>query len=68
MMTGICAAVGAQLLARGGREPGFVDPERAFDPDQFLAELAGRGTIQVGWRDEHVDATVGGEPPGRGGR
>ena len=52
-MTGICAAVGAQLLARhGGTRPGFVDPEEEFDPEEFLRELAGRGTIAVTWRDE----------------
>ena len=42
-MTGVCAAVGAQLLARHGRtEAGFVDPEAYYDPDEFLAELAVR--------------------------
>jgi saccharopine dehydrogenase (NAD+, L-lysine-forming) len=52
-MTGICAAVGAQLLARHGRtQAGFVDPEAYFDPDEFLAELDSRGTITVNWRDE----------------
>jgi saccharopine dehydrogenase-like NADP-dependent oxidoreductase len=52
-MTGICAAVGAQLLGRHGRSrTGFVDPEAYFDPDEFLAELAARGTIEVSWRDE----------------
>ena len=44
-MTGICAAVGAQLLGRHGRtRAGFVDPEAYFDPDEFLAELGKRGT------------------------
>ena len=42
-MTGVCAAVGAQLLARHGRtETGFVDPEAYYDPAEFLDELAGR--------------------------
>jgi saccharopine dehydrogenase-like NADP-dependent oxidoreductase len=54
-MTGICAAVGAQLLGRHGRSrTGFVDPEAYFDPDEFLAELAARGTIEVSWRDERL--------------
>jgi len=52
-MTGVCAAVGVQLLGRHGRtRAGFVDPEAYFDPDEFLAELARRGTIAVSWRDE----------------
>jgi saccharopine dehydrogenase (NAD+, L-lysine-forming) len=52
-MTGVCAAVGAQLLGRHGRtRAGFVDPEAYFDPDEFLAELAKRGTIAVTWREE----------------
>jgi lysine 6-dehydrogenase len=52
-MTGICAAVGAQLLGRRGRtEAGFVDPEAYFDPDEFLAELEQRRTIEVSWRDQ----------------
>ena len=54
-MTGICAAVGAQLLGRHGRtSPGFVDPEAYFDPDEFLAELGKRGTITVSWHDERL--------------
>jgi saccharopine dehydrogenase-like NADP-dependent oxidoreductase len=47
-MTGICAAVGAQLLARHGRgQAGFVDPEAYYDPQEFLVELERRGTISV---------------------
>lgn len=47
-MTGTCAAVGAQLLARHGRAAaGFVDPEAYFDPAEFLAELERRGTVAV---------------------
>ncbi len=47
-MTGVCAAVGAQLLGRHGRtEAGFVDPEAYYEPDEFLAELARRGTVAV---------------------
>ena len=52
-MTGICAAVGVQLLGRHGRkQPGFVDPEQYYDPEEFLAELAGRNAVQVTWKDE----------------
>jgi saccharopine dehydrogenase (NAD+, L-lysine-forming) len=52
-MTGICAAVGVQLLARHGRaEPGFVDPERYFDPDEFLGALRERNTITVSSVDD----------------
>jgi saccharopine dehydrogenase-like NADP-dependent oxidoreductase len=47
-MTGICAAVGAQLLARHGRgQAGFIDPEAYFDPQEFLVELERRGTVSV---------------------
>lgn len=47
-MTGTCAAVGAQLLGRhGSRGAGFVDPEAYYDPREFLAELAARGTVAV---------------------
>jgi saccharopine dehydrogenase (NAD+, L-lysine-forming) len=68
MMTGICAAVGAELLARGGgRAAGFVDPELAFDGDEFLGELARRGTVQVSWRDERLEEDDGAEAPGAGG-
>jgi saccharopine dehydrogenase (NAD+, L-lysine-forming) len=54
-MTGTCAAVGAQLLGRHGRtQPGFVDPEEYYDPEEFLAELERRNTVTVTWRDEHA--------------
>lgn len=54
-MTGVCAAVGAQLLARhGSRGGGFVDPEAYFDPREFLDELAGRGTVAVTWEDDDL--------------
>jgi saccharopine dehydrogenase (NAD+, L-lysine-forming) len=57
-MTGICAAVGVQLLARHGRtKAGFVDPEAYYDPDEFLAELARRQTVTVTWRDEPLGGT-----------
>jgi saccharopine dehydrogenase (NAD+, L-lysine-forming) len=54
-MTGVCAAVGAELLARGdGEAPGFVDPEAVFDPREFLAALEARGSVRVTWEDEEV--------------
>jgi saccharopine dehydrogenase-like NADP-dependent oxidoreductase len=55
-MTGVCAAVGAQLLARHGRRGvGFVDPEVYYDPTEFLAELEGRGSVRVGWTEHDVE-------------
>lgn len=49
-MTGVPAAVGAQLLARHGRTAtGFVDPEEYYDPLEFLGELERRGTVVVRW-------------------
>jgi len=58
-MTGVCAAVGVQLLGRhGSRGTGFVDPEVYFDPQEFLGELASRGTVTVTWRDEELDPSV----------
>ncbi len=54
-MTGTCAAVGAQLLARHGRTaPGFVAPEAYFDPREFLAELERRGTVTVTRREAPI--------------
>jgi saccharopine dehydrogenase-like NADP-dependent oxidoreductase len=51
-MTGIPAAVGAQLLARHGRiATGFVDPEEYYDPLEFLAELERRRAVVIE-RDE----------------
>jgi lysine 6-dehydrogenase len=55
-MTGVCAAVGAQLLARhGATARGFVDPEAYYDPNEFLAELSQRGTVEVTWEDECLE-------------
>jgi lysine 6-dehydrogenase len=52
-MTGTCAAVGAQLLARHGRRgAGFIDPEVYYDPREFLRELALRESVDVKWTDE----------------
>ena len=58
-MTGVCAAVGAQLLARHGRtEAGFIDPEAYYDPQEFLAELAVRESVVVTWRDAPADGAA----------
>jgi saccharopine dehydrogenase-like NADP-dependent oxidoreductase len=58
-MTGVTAAVGAQLLARYGRTAtGFVDPEEYYDPLEFLAELQRRGSIVV----QCDETPVAGEP------
>jgi saccharopine dehydrogenase (NAD+, L-lysine-forming) len=47
-MTGIPAAVGAELLARHGRTAtGFVDPEEYYDPFEFLAQLERRSGIEI---------------------
>lgn len=52
--TSVAAAVGAQLVARnataGGRH-GVVDPEAYFEPEEFLATLRERGTLDVRWSD-----------------
>jgi hypothetical protein len=57
-MTGVCAAVGAQLLARRGRtDVGFVDPEVYYDPGEFLAVLARRGSVEVVWSDAPAAST-----------
>lgn len=43
-MTGTPASIGVQLLARGAvTARGVLAPEAAFDPTQFIAELARRG-------------------------
>ncbi|WP_186526391.1 saccharopine dehydrogenase family protein [Leekyejoonella antrihumi] len=54
--TGICAAVGAHLLAKhgSGQQLGFVDPEVYYDPDEFIAELQKRGTLELTWSDIEV--------------
>jgi lysine 6-dehydrogenase len=47
-MTGVPAAVGAQLLARHGRKAsGFVDPEEYYDPLEFLTELERRRAVVI---------------------
>lgn len=56
--TGICAAVGAHLLAKHGSGPhsGFVDPEVYYDPHEFIVELRKRGTLELTWADTEVSA------------
>lgn len=58
--TGVCAAVGAQLLARHGTQGrvGFVDPEVYFDPFEFIAELQGKGTLELTWVDSEMQVDV----------
>lgn len=56
-MTGVCAAVGAQLLGRHGRaEPGFVDPEAYYDSGEYLAELALRRSVDVAVSERPLQA------------
>ena len=58
-MTGVPAAVGAQLLAGHRRDVvGFVDPEEYYDPLEFLAHLEQRGGINVQW----TESVVAGHP------
>lgn len=58
--TGICAAVGAQLLAKHGTQEtaGFVDPEIYYDPFEFIAELQDKGTLELTWVDSELSGTV----------
>lgn len=58
--TGICAAVGAQLLAKHGtgEHTGFVDPEVYYDPEEFIVELRKRGTLELTWADTEISADV----------
>lgn len=47
-VTGVCAAVGAELLALDPpKDSGWVAPELAFDPQTFLAALEERGCIAI---------------------
>ena len=53
-MTGIPASIGVQLLARGAvHAVGVLAPEAAFDPTDFIAELARRGIIVEERIEEH---------------
>jgi hypothetical protein len=66
-MTGVSAAVGAQLIGRHGRtQVGFCDVEEYFQPGEYLQELkqrdgAGAG-VEVSWKDLDVGAGTA-EPP-----
>jgi saccharopine dehydrogenase-like NADP-dependent oxidoreductase len=58
-MTGVGAAVGTVLLARqGGGGLGIVDPERFYDPDEFLSELTGRHGVRVQGRVDWDEASA----------
>ncbi|WP_327743530.1 saccharopine dehydrogenase NADP-binding domain-containing protein [Streptomyces europaeiscabiei] len=47
-VTGVSAAVGAELLAvRPPEQTGWIDPELAFEPGPFLAALEERGCIPI---------------------
>jgi hypothetical protein len=50
---GVHAAVGVRLLARHGDERGvgFIDPERYFDPYEYLAELETVPDVRLTWKD-----------------
>ena len=50
-MTGICAAVGVQLLGRHGRTAARLRRSRAVlsTRTEFLAELAARNAVEVTW-------------------
>ncbi|MBS1886191.1 MAG: saccharopine dehydrogenase NADP-binding domain-containing protein [Actinobacteria bacterium] len=43
LVTGVCAAVGTDLVAQGGCPRGVVPSEGAFDPPSFVGALAARG-------------------------
>jgi lysine 6-dehydrogenase len=55
-VTGVCAAVGAELLAIDPPEQvGWVDPELAFEPTAFLAALEERQCIPIVQSEEKLD-------------
>jgi lysine 6-dehydrogenase len=60
-MTGVCAAVGAQLLGRHGRtQVGFRDVEAYYNPLEYLDELTARRErdgegLLVDWRDAAIE-------------
>jgi hypothetical protein len=62
--------LGVQLVARHGRmQPGFIDPEVCYNPDEFLAELRRRGSVAVAWTDSPLNGRrVGRKRPEEGGR
>lgn len=52
--TAVAAAVCGQLVARNARssgQSGVIDPEGFFDPEEFLATLRERGTLDARWSD-----------------
>jgi saccharopine dehydrogenase-like NADP-dependent oxidoreductase len=56
---GIHGAIGVRLLARhGGTGNGFTDPERYFNPHEYVNELQAQPDIQVSWHDGEVDAAA----------
>lgn len=59
-MTGLQAAVGVRLLARHGRTRGvgFVDPERYFDPQEYLPEIEAIPGLSLSWSDTELAAPV----------
>jgi saccharopine dehydrogenase-like NADP-dependent oxidoreductase len=55
-VTGVCAAVGAEILAVDPPEQaGWVAPELAFDPEPFLAALEERQCIPIIQNEEPFD-------------
>jgi saccharopine dehydrogenase-like NADP-dependent oxidoreductase len=56
---GIHGAIAVRLLARHGRtETGFVDPERYFDPAEYVDELQRQPDIHLGWEDQLIEASA----------
>lgn len=63
-MTGIPASIAAQLIARGAvRHTGVLGPEAAFDPTDFIGELAKRGIFVEERIEEH--GVIAGAPAPR---
>lgn len=51
-VTGVCAAVGAELLASESHpDPGLLSSESFYDPEEFLTGLHERGSVRVTWED-----------------
>jgi len=57
-MAGVHAAVGVRLLARHGTGPGvgFVDPERYFDPHEYVPEIQRIPDVHLSWNDTALPA------------
>lgn len=59
-VTGVCAAVGAEILATAPPPAsGWLDPELAFDPAAFLSALAERQCIPVVVEERALDGDAG---------